>query len=76
MLATAAGIFNATAGTGYMFRPYTAIGGSAGYFSMAYSGQEVGRVFMPEPGGNWLAVTALASLSGMALLRTRRRRAT
>ena len=65
--------FKPSLGSGSLKGNFSAIGGSAGAFSMSYTGQEIGRVFMPEPGGNWLAGTALASLSGMALLRTRRR---
>ncbi len=64
--------FNALESAGLLLSNFG--GGGTGFFALQFFGEEVERVFMPEPGGNWLAVTALASLSGMALLRTRRRR--
>ena len=63
-----------TFGRGTLWGHYDIVGGIAGTAFAIFRGKEIDRVFMPEPQGSWLAVTALTSLSGIALLRTRRRR--
>jgi len=51
------------------------VGGNKGPAGVAFTGVEVSRVFAPEPGGTWLATSAVASLCGLNLWARRRRRA-
>ena len=59
------------------FGVYSPVGGATGYdnATVQFTGQEVmgTRVFTPEPGGTWLAMSALASLCGLNLWARRRR---
>ena len=62
-------------GSGVLLGFYQLLNGLySGPMTVAFTGEEVNR-FLPEPGGTWLAMSAVASLCGLNLWARRRRRA-
>jgi hypothetical protein len=44
---------------------YQIVGATSGFFSISLTGQEISRVFMPEPQGNWTGLVAIVCLAGV-----------
>jgi len=65
--------FNTVTLAGTFHGYYSLVGGNDGPITASFTGEEIDRAFTPEPGGTWLAMSALASLCGLNLWARRRR---